>query len=93
MGGVLSASPLEVGIGLGLESARHSSAASYSLSFRALRAAEESRPLSFVAIYRDGTAGPNDLSYPFLRHFHPTAMEFLLSFFNWIYTSELFPEL
>ena len=45
-----------------------------------------------LAICRDGVAGPHGLSYLFLRH-HPTAIEFLLSFFNWIYISELFPDL
>ena len=39
-----------------------------------------------LALCRDGATDPDDLSYPFLRHFHLTAMEFLLSFFNWIYT-------
>ena len=95
-----------------MEFARRSIGVSYSPKFRALRAAEESRPLSFVdigevpesynipftmsellsvlAICRDGAAGPDGLSYPFLHHFHPTAIEFLLSFFNWVYTSELF---
>ena len=33
------------------------------------------------------------LSYPFLRHLHPTALDFLLGFFNWMYVSELFPDL
>ena len=46
-----------------------------------------------LAPCRDGASGPDGLSYPFLRHLHPTAMEFLLSFLNWIYTSELFPGL
>ena len=114
MGGAFSASPLEVGATLGLEFARHSSGASYSSNFRVLRAAEESRPLSFVDVgevesynipftmselrfalflCRDGAAGPDGFSYPFLRHLHPTAMEFLLSFFNWVYSSELFTDL
>ena len=42
-----------------------------------------------LVLCRDGTAS---LSYPFLHH-HPTAMEFLLNFFYWVYTSELFPDL
>ena len=46
-----------------------------------------------LALFIDGAAGPDGLLYPFLRHLHPTSMEFLLSFFNWIYTSELFPDL
>ena len=50
MGAVLSASHLEAGITLGLEFAGHSSGSSYSANFRALRAAEESRPLSFVDV-------------------------------------------
>ena len=50
VGVVLSASPLEVGTALGLEFARHSSGASYSPKFRAIRAAEESRPLFFVDV-------------------------------------------
>ena len=115
MGGVFSASPLEVGTTLGRDFARHSSGASYPPNFRALRAAEESRPLFFVddgeapesynipftmselrfalALCTDGAAGPDGLSYPFLRHLHPTVMDFLLGFFNWIYVSELFPAL
>ena len=48
VGGVLSASPLEVGTALVLEIARHSSDASYGPNFRALRAAEEYRPLFFA---------------------------------------------
>ena len=115
VGGVFSASPLEVGTTLGQEFARHSSGASYSPNFRALRAAEESRPLFFVddgeapqsynipftmselrfalALCRDGAAGPDGLSYPFVRHLHPSAMDFLLDFFNWNYVSELFLDL
>ena len=115
VGGVLTASPMEVGTVLGLEFARHSSGASYSPNFRALRATEKSRPLFFVddrevpasynilftmselrfalVLCRNGAASPDGLSYPFFRHLYPTAMEFLLSFFNWIYTSELFPDL
>ena len=46
-----------------------------------------------LALCRDGAASPDGLSYRFLRHLHPRAMEFLLSFFNWLYTSELFPDL
>ena len=45
------------------------------------------------ALCRDGDVGPDGHSYPFLRHLHPTAMEFLLYFFNWVYTSEPFPDL
>ena len=115
MGGVLYVSSLKVGTALGLEFDRYSSGASYSPKFRALRAAEESRPLFFandgevpesynipftmselrfaLALCRDGAAGLDGLSFPFLRHLHPTAMVFLLSFFNLIYTSELFPDL
>ena len=47
---------------------------------------------SALAFCRDRSAGPDSLSYPFLRHLHLTAMEFLL-FLNWVYTSELFPDL
>ena len=43
-----------------------------------------------LTLCRDGAA--DGLSYPFFRHLHPTAME-IFSFFNWIYTSELFPDL
>ena len=115
VGGVLSAPPLEVGTTLNLGFPRHSSDASYSPNFRALRAAEESRPLSFVdieevpesynipftmselrfalALCGDGAVGPVGFSYPFLSYLHPTAMEFLLCFFNCVCTSELFPEL
>ena len=100
LGGVLSASLLEVGTTLGLEFARHSSGASYSPNFMVLCDAEESCSFSFVddgevpesynvpftipevhsalARCRDGAAGPDGLSYPFRRHLHPTAMEFLL---------------
>ena len=46
-----------------------------------------------LALCRDRAAGPDGFSYPFLRHLHTTAMELLLSFFIWIYTSELFPDL
>ena len=46
-----------------------------------------------LALCRDGATDPDGLSYPFLRQLHPTVMEFLLSFFNWIYTSELYPDL
>ena len=43
-----------------------------------------------LALCRDGAPGSDGLSYLFLRHFHPTAMGFLIGFFNWIYVSELF---
>ena len=46
-----------------------------------------------LTLCRDGTADPDGLSYPFLRHLHPAGMEFLLSFFNWLYTSELLSNL
>ena len=46
-----------------------------------------------LALCRDGAVCPDGLSYPFLRQLNPTAMGFLLSFFNWIYSSELFPDL
>ena len=92
MDGALSASPLEVGTTLNLKFSQYSSSASYSLNFRTLFAAEESRALSFVDIgevpelynvlfkmselrsalalflCRDDAAGPDGLSYPFLRH-------------------------
>ena len=42
-------------------------------------------------MYKD--INPDGLSYPFLSHLHPTAMEILLSFFNWICKSEHFPDL
>ena len=45
------------------------------------------------ALCRDSAAGSDGLSYPFLCHLNPTATEFLLKFVNWIYTSELFPDL
>ena len=48
---------------------------------------------SALARCKDGVAGPDGLSYPFLRHLHHTAMEFPLSFFNWVHTFELFPDL
>ena len=61
MVGVLSASPLEVGTALGLEFARHYSGASYSPNFRALRAAEKSRPLFFA----DDGEVPESYNIPF----------------------------
>ena len=46
-----------------------------------------------LVLCRDGTAGTDGLSYPLLRYLHPTAMKFLFILFNWIYSSELFPDL
>ena len=60
--GTLSASPLEFGTTLGLEFPRHSSYVSYSSYFRALRAAEESRALSFV----DVEETPESYNIPFI---------------------------
>ena len=48
---------------------------------------------SALALYRDIAAGPDGLSYSFLHHLYPTAMEFLLSFLNLVYKSKLFPDL
>ena len=61
VGGVLSASPLEVGTAFGLEFARRSSGASYLPNFRALRSAEESYALFF---FDDGEV-PESYNIPF----------------------------
>ena len=42
---------------------------------------------------RDGAPGPDGLSYPMIRHFHPTAVSFLLALFNWVWLSDRFPDL
>ena len=46
-----------------------------------------------LALCKDIAAGPDGLTYPFFCHLHPAVMENLLNFFNWVCTSEFFPDL
>lgn len=44
-----------------------------------------------LSTYKGEALGPDGLSYQIIRHFHPSALSFLLTLFNHIWVESIFP--